>query len=396
MAISTEEQIPVAVDPLVVATRLRPTVARGLASRFAPSDPDPALELTANKRVARLLSTKFQFLLILPNQIVFWTVILVGFLGTVVPGLDFGTAITWYVWFCLVVMMVVVGRASCAMCPFGGFAEWIQRRSFFKRTQKTLGLGLKFPEPLARLGFVLPVGSFLSSTGSRSSSTSPARVAPPTRASWSSASSPRRSCSSSCSSAGPSVATSAPSRASSARSARSVRWPDSAPRTARCASAARRRMHPRGESGYGCPWYTWPGSADSNLYCGLCTECFKSCPEGNVGLFVQKPLTSVVAPPAASRRGMGDRHAVGTRRLPAVQRHERLRRGGRMAEHQPALPPLPQPGRLPRLHRRRGARDRSRCCPGHSPAGRSPSRNPETSSTASPVSGPSSCPSPTG
>jgi hypothetical protein len=50
------------------------------------------------------------------------------------------------------------------------------------------------------------------------------------------------------------------------------------------------------EKGYGCPWYTWPGSADSNLYCGLCSECYKSCPEGNVGLFVQKPLTSVVAP----------------------------------------------------------------------------------------------------
>jgi hypothetical protein len=51
-----------------------------------------------------------------------------------------------------------------------------------------------------------------------------------------------------------------------------------------------------GTDGFGCPWYTWPGSADSNLYCGLCSECYKSCPEDNVGLFLQKPLTSVVAP----------------------------------------------------------------------------------------------------
>jgi NosR/NirI family transcriptional regulator, nitrous oxide reductase regulator len=51
-----------------------------------------------------------------------------------------------------------------------------------------------------------------------------------------------------------------------------------------------------GSEGFGCPWYTWPGSADSNLSCGLCTECFKSCPEDNVGLFLEKPLTSVVAP----------------------------------------------------------------------------------------------------
>jgi hypothetical protein len=51
-----------------------------------------------------------------------------------------------------------------------------------------------------------------------------------------------------------------------------------------------------GEKGFGCPWYTWPGSADSNLYCGLCSECYKACPEGNIGLFLQKPLTSVTAP----------------------------------------------------------------------------------------------------
>ena len=51
-----------------------------------------------------------------------------------------------------------------------------------------------------------------------------------------------------------------------------------------------------GEHGFGCPWYTWPASSDSNLYCGLCSECYKACPEQNIGLYVQKPLTSVVAP----------------------------------------------------------------------------------------------------
>jgi hypothetical protein len=54
------------------------------------------------------------------------------------------------------------------------------------------------------------------------------------------------------------------------------------------------------ENGYPCPWYEWPGSATSNLTCGLCSECFKNCPKDNVGLFVQRPLTSLVAP--TSRR----------------------------------------------------------------------------------------------
>jgi hypothetical protein len=50
------------------------------------------------------------------------------------------------------------------------------------------------------------------------------------------------------------------------------------------------------ERGYPCPWYEWPGSATSNLMCGLCTECVKNCPHDNVGIFVQRPLTSVIAP----------------------------------------------------------------------------------------------------
>lgn len=33
--------------------------------------------------------------------------------------------------------------------------------------------------------------------------------------------------------------------------------------------------------GYGCPWFCYPGDLDYNAYCGLCTECVKSCPLDN-------------------------------------------------------------------------------------------------------------------
>jgi len=36
------------------------------------------------------------------------------------------------------------------ICPFGGFAKWLQRKTFWQRTQKTLGLGRKLSEPIAR------------------------------------------------------------------------------------------------------------------------------------------------------------------------------------------------------------------------------------------------------
>jgi hypothetical protein len=38
------------------------------------------------------------------------------------------------------------------------------------------------------------------------------------------------------------------------------------------------------ENGYGCPWYEFPQTMESNIDCGLCTECFKTCPSDNIAL----------------------------------------------------------------------------------------------------------------
>ena len=299
MAVQLHDRAAHLADPVPVAIRLRPPERAGLAERFGPSDPSPGLDLTRNPRVARLVrSRKFQFLLILPNQIIFWTVIFVGLLGTAVPGLNFGAAITWYVWFCLVCgMMVVVGRAWCAMCPFGGFAEWVQRRTFWQRTQKTLSLGRKFPEPLARLGFVLPVVSFLLLTwieeyfniagpGNPAATSFMVIGIVASALTFFLVFERRTFCRYIC------PLTSLIGTVGSMGAVAGFRTRDREV----CLSCRTKDCMRGGDEGFGCPWYTWPGSADSNLYCGLCSECFKSCPEDNVGLFLQKPLTSVVAP----------------------------------------------------------------------------------------------------
>ena len=286
-------------DPVSTAVHLQPTRRTGLAERFSPTDPEPGLELTRNPHVARFVrNRKFQFLLIVPNQVIFWTVIFVGIAGTAIPGLNFGAAITWYVWFCLVfVMMVVVGRAWCAMCPFGGFAEWIQRRTFWRRTQKALGLGRKFPEPLARLGFLIPVVSFIVLTWIEEFFNI-AGPGNPADTSWmvvgivSSALifflvfERRTFCRYVC------PLSTLIGTVGSMGSVAGFRTKDREV----CLACQTKDCMRGSEKGYGCPWYTWPGSADSNLSCGLCSECYKSCPEGNVGLFLQRPLTSVVAP----------------------------------------------------------------------------------------------------
>jgi len=286
-------------DPVPIAIRLRQPQRTGADARFGPSDPPRGWDITASPKVARLVrDRRFQFLLILPNQIIFWTVIFVGLLGTAIPGLNFGTAITWYVWFCLVfVLMVVIGRAWCAMCPFGGFAEWVQRRTFWRRTQRTLGLGRKFPEPLARYGFLLSVATFIGLTWIEEFFNI-AGPGNPADTSWmvvgivSSALifflvfERRTFCRYLC------PLTTLIGTVGSMGSAAGFRTRDRDV----CLTCQTKDCMRGGEQGFGCPWYTWPGSADSNLYCGLCSECYKACPEGNIGLFLQKPLASVTAP----------------------------------------------------------------------------------------------------
>ncbi len=288
-----------ATDLISVAVKLRPPERMGLEERFTDIDPSPGWDLARNPRIARLMrNRKFQFALIVPNQIIFWMVIISGLAGTVDPGLNFGTAITWYLWFCLVfVMMVVVGRAWCAMCPFGGFAEWLQRRTFWQRTQKTLGLGRKVPEPIARYGFMIPVAAFLLLTFIEEFFNI-AGPGNPIDTSWMvigivvSAVAfflvfERRSfCRYFC----PLTAVIGTVGAMGSVAGFRTRDRDI------CLSCKTKECMRGGESGYGCPWYTWPGSAESNLSCGLCTECFKACPSDNIGLFIQRPLSSVVTP----------------------------------------------------------------------------------------------------
>ncbi len=41
------------------------------------------------------------------------------------------------------------------------------------------------------------------------------------------------------------------------------------------------------EKGYGCPWYEFPQNMVSDFDCGLCLECYKTCPLDNISLNVR-------------------------------------------------------------------------------------------------------------
>ncbi|MHB1739351.1 MAG: 4Fe-4S binding protein [Actinomycetes bacterium] len=286
-------------DPITAATHLRAPVRVDIQQRFAPSDEALLVDVARHPWVDRLLrNRRFQFALILPNQIIFWLVIVLGLLGTADPGLNFATAITWYIWFCLVfVLMVTVGRGWCAMCPFGGFGEWVQRHTFWRRTQRALGLGWKLPESWAGYGFLISAAAFVLLTYIEEFFNI-AGPGTPADTSWMVVG----------------IVTSAlvffllferrtfcryvcplSSLIGSVGSMGAVAGFRTRDRDV-CLTCATKECMRGSEDAFGCPWYTWPGSADSNLSCGLCTECYKACPSGNVGLFLQTPLASVVAP----------------------------------------------------------------------------------------------------
>jgi len=279
---------------------LRSPELRGADTHFPPDQGVDLLRLPiVGNRLDRILrSRKFQFLIILPNQIVFWAVIIGGFVSGLSGTQEFGTAITWYVWFCLVFLVTVgAGRAWCAMCPFGGAAEWVQRLTFWRRGRRPIGLNRRWPESFARYGLLPSVGALLLLTWYEEYN----NIAGPGRPILTAIMvslivggaltmflvfERRTFCVYLCPLSALIGTVGATSTIAGFRARdRSI-----------CLSCPTKDCMRGSENGYGCPWYEWPGSATSNLMCGLCTECIKNCPYDNVAPFAQPPLRSVIAP----------------------------------------------------------------------------------------------------
>jgi polyferredoxin len=81
------------------------------------------------KRIFKLRG--FQFLVILPNFIVFYLFILSGLQGSPVGNRNIAIIFVWILWWFILkaVFVPLGGRMWCMMCPLPAPAEWISRRS---------------------------------------------------------------------------------------------------------------------------------------------------------------------------------------------------------------------------------------------------------------------------
>ncbi len=238
-------------------------------------------------------SRSFQFLVILPNFIVFYLFILSGLWGSPVGNRNIAIIFVWILWWFVLkaILVPLGGRIWCLVCPLPAPAEWLSRRRlaavrFIQRPFRGLhhiftGLQKDWPRGISNIWlqnilflimisfgiilitrpvatailfivilamtlvlaliyrqrvfclFLCPVGGFLSTY---------------------------------------SMAAMSEIRAID---------PDV------CKKHKEKSCYTGGPGGWACPFRQYLGNMDRNNYCGLCTECIKSCPKDNVGVFIR-------------------------------------------------------------------------------------------------------------
>ena len=111
------------------------------------------------KRLVRMRS--FQFLVIVPNLLLFYLFLIAGLFGTPVGNRNIIIVFVWILWwFVLITVMVPFGsRAWCTICPLPFFGDWVQRRAVIKvRPGKSpgtenqfFGLHKRWPKALSNI-----------------------------------------------------------------------------------------------------------------------------------------------------------------------------------------------------------------------------------------------------
>jgi polyferredoxin/plastocyanin len=252
-------------------------------------------ELSKYKWVRKILKSRwFPLIPILFNLAIFTIILMADFLGGFSTGnYNFGVMIVWILWwFILMAFLVpIIGRAWCMMCPFPIFGDWIQRGKLaIKGRTKLNGLNKKWPKKWRNLwpvtilffistwasGFftVRPFASFILLGVIIGLSVVIALIYEK-----------RTFCLYICPVSGFQGLF-----ANFSMVEVRVKDPEI------CKNHKPKTCVVGNEKGYGCPWMEIPFDMNRNTYCGLCMECFKTCPHDNMALNVRTLGTDFVNP----------------------------------------------------------------------------------------------------
>ena len=237
-------------------------------------------ELTSLRPIRWLFKQRwFPMILILFNMLIFMVILTSGIMGGFSAGnYSFSIMIVWILWWVLLMMLLVpvFSRSWCLMCPLPSFGEWLQRLRIFGVNNQLKGLNLKWPKrlsnmwlmnilflittffsgfmtvkPLATfilLGSIIVVGIVMSLMFEK-----------------------RTFCLYVCPVSG--------FQGLYSNAAMSeIRAKD----PAICQKHRNKTCVTGNKNGYGCPWKLEPHNLQRNTYCGMCLECFKTCPFDNI------------------------------------------------------------------------------------------------------------------
>ncbi len=255
---------------------------------------DWRFDLTGYSSVRRLFKSRwFPLVFVLLNFVVFLVVLVAGLAGGFSAGnTNFAVMVVWILWWVLLmtVFVPVAGRLWCMVCPFPLIGDWLQRGKLVAvGRHQSWGLNKKWPKQLRNLwpvtatftfstlflGFftVKPFATFALLALMLLGATVMAVIYEK-----------RTFCLYACPVSG--------------FQGLYANWAACEVRVKDlevCRHHTPKTCYVGNTEGYGCPWMELPWDMNRNTYCGLCLECFKSCPYDNMVVNIRPFGTDLLA-----------------------------------------------------------------------------------------------------
>ncbi len=107
-------------------------------------------------------SRKVQLSIQLTVVALFLLIIMAGFYGNQHPGRNIAPTLTWNIWWIgLIFIILFFGKMWCYACPWDALTNWLTRLSFLKVTKERINLGWKWPPWLKNIYLATALFVFL-------------------------------------------------------------------------------------------------------------------------------------------------------------------------------------------------------------------------------------------
>lgn len=258
-------------------------------------------DLTALPGVRWLFKQRwFPAIAIIVNMLMFMIILTSGIVGGFSAGnYSFGIMIVWILWWVMLMLLLVpvFSRTWCMVCPLPSFGEWIQRLRVFGVNNNLGGLNLRWPRMLSNMwlmnllflgttffsGFftVKPLATFILLGGIIILGIILSLIFEK-----------RSFCLYVCPVSGF-------QGLCSNMAITEIRAKD----PAICQKHRIKTCEIGSKKGYGCPWLLQPHTFNRNTYCGMCLECFKTCPFDNMAMNLRPPGVDILV---QGKRGLDE------------------------------------------------------------------------------------------